>query len=71
MKTRNYETSFKKLILIGVMIGVISGFGALLYFKGLEYGTAFVIGILFDANLPLEGQTMPRLRDGRRHLLSG
>lgn len=57
MSEKNCESSFRKLILIGVTVGVISGFGAYLFFKGLEYSTAFVMESLFCADLPLEGQT--------------
>ena len=57
MSEKKCESSFKKLILIGVTVGIISGFGAYLFFKGLEYGTAFVMEYLFGAYLPLEGQT--------------
>ena len=57
MSEKKCESSFRKLILIGVTVGAISGFGAYLFFKGLEYGTAFVMEILFCADLPLEGQT--------------
>ena len=57
MSEKKCESSFKKLILIGVTVGIISGVGAYLFFKGLEYGTAFVMEYLFGAYLPLEGQT--------------
>lgn len=53
--------SLRKNILIGVSIGIISGFGALLFFKGLEIATKFFMEILFGANLPLEGQAFAEI----------
>lgn len=58
MDQESTRTSFQKSILIGVSLGIISGIGALLFFWGLEYGTAFVMEILFGAHLPLEGQSL-------------
>lgn len=49
--------SLKKTLLIGVSIGIISGFGTLLFFIGLEYSTHFMMNVLFGANLPMEGQS--------------
>ncbi len=51
------SSSFKKTILIGIVVGIISGIGALLFFWGLEYGTNFVMEGIFHYHLPLEGQS--------------
>lgn len=51
------SSSFKKTILIGIVVGIISGIGALLFFWGLEYGTHFVMEFIFQYHLPLEGQS--------------
>lgn len=71
MTEKTCEISFKKLILIGVTVGVISGFGAYFFFKGLEYGAALVMEILFGANLSLEGQTAAEIAGWTPSRLSG
>ena len=38
-------------------IGIISGFGTLLFFIGLEYGTHLMMDVLFGAVYPMEGQS--------------
>lgn len=50
-------SSFKKTMLIGIVVGIISGIGALLFFWGLEYGTRFVMDFIIGYNYPVEGQT--------------
>ncbi len=52
------SSSFRKIILIGIIVGLISGIGALLFFWGLKFGTLFVMDNLFGYHLPLEGQSM-------------
>lgn len=51
-------TPYKKIILIAVLIGVISGIGALFFFEGLKIGTAFFMGDVVGFHLPEEGQTV-------------
>jgi len=51
-------SSFKKMMLLGIVVGIISGVGALLFFWGLEYGTRFVMDILIGYNYPVEGQSI-------------
>jgi chloride channel protein, CIC family len=58
MKYFSGDTSyFKKTMLLGIMIGIISGFGALLFFWGLKYGSLFFMDWIVDYNVPKEGQT--------------
>jgi len=52
------SSSFKKIMLIGIIVGIISGIGALLFFWGLKFGTLFVMENIFGYHLPLEGQSM-------------
>ncbi len=49
-------TYFKKTILIGVVVGIISGFGALIFFWGLKYGSLFFMDLITGYNMPREGQ---------------
>lgn len=49
--------SFKKILLIGITIGVISGFGTLLFFLGLEYCISLFMGFFYDGAFPAPGQT--------------
>jgi CIC family chloride channel protein len=48
-------TPFKKIMLIAIIIGIISGFGSLLFFEGLEIAIHFFAEIVLGYNLPLEG----------------
>lgn len=52
---------FKKTILIGLIVGIISGFGALLFFWGLKYGSLFFMDWIINYNLPREGQDIARI----------
>lgn len=58
MPTVNNTSSFRKIMLIGIVVGIISGIGALLFFWGLKFGTLFVMENLFGYHLPLEGQSI-------------
>ena len=49
--------SWKKILLIGITIGVISGFGTLLFFLCLEYSIKFIMGIFYDGSFPAPGQS--------------
>lgn len=52
---------FKKTILIGVMVGIISGIGALLFFWGLKYGSTFFMEWIVNYSLPREGETAAQI----------
>jgi len=57
MKYFSGDTShFKKTILIGLVVGIISGFGALLFFWGLKYGSLFFMDLVIGYTVPREGQ---------------
>lgn len=59
MKYFSGDTShFKKTILIGLIVGVISGFGALLFFWGLKYGSLFFMDWVIGYTVPREGQDL-------------
>lgn len=49
--------SFRKIILIAVIIGIISGCGAYIFFECLKGGTWFFMQDLLGFNLPDEGQS--------------
>ncbi|HKL98093.1 MAG TPA: hypothetical protein VJ857_05445, partial [Methanocorpusculum sp.] len=49
--------SFKKILLIGITIGIISGFGTLLFFLGLEYSIHVIMGFFYDGAFPTPGQS--------------
>ncbi|ABN07240.1 Cl- channel, voltage-gated family protein [Methanocorpusculum labreanum Z] len=49
--------SFKKTLLIGVSIGIISGFGTLLFFTALEYCINLIMGIFYGGAFPTPGQS--------------
>jgi CIC family chloride channel protein len=63
MKGMATLTPFKKILLISVLIGVISGIGALLFFEGLKWGTAFFMGDIVGFTLPGEGQGMQQIAE--------
>jgi len=59
VKTEEDEpTSYKKILLIAIVIGIISGVGALLFFEGLKWGTHFFMESLIGYHLPDEGQSI-------------
>lgn len=49
--------SFRKIILIAIIIGIISGCGAYIFFECLKGGTWFFMQDLLGYNLPDEGQS--------------
>ncbi|MFA6362657.1 chloride channel protein [Methanoregula sp.] len=51
-------TPTKRVILIALVVGVIAGFGSLLFFEGLKWGTAFFMGYLLQYTYPQEGQSV-------------
>jgi CIC family chloride channel protein len=51
------STSFKRVIRIAVLVGVLSGISSLLFFEGLKWGAALFMGSLVGFQMPLEGQT--------------
>lgn len=51
-------TPSQRILLIAIVVGVISGVGALLFFEGLEIGTHFFMETIVGFNLPEEGQSI-------------
>ena len=54
-------TPYKRLILIATIIGVISGFGALIFYEGLKLAMAFFWGDLLGYVYPREGQSIAQI----------
>ncbi|MFA5253968.1 MAG: chloride channel protein [Methanoregula sp.] len=50
-------TPTKRTIVIAFVVGIIAGFGALAFFEGLKWGTAFFMGYLLQYVYPQEGQS--------------
>jgi chloride channel protein, CIC family len=50
-------TPTKRVLIIAIVVGIIAGVGALLFFEGLKWGTAFFMGYLLRFAYPQEGQT--------------
>ncbi|MBP2132679.1 CIC family chloride channel protein [Methanomicrobium sp. W14] len=56
-------SSFKKTMIIGIVVGVISGIGAFLFFSGLKLGTHFVFENLMNYHYPIEGQSLESISE--------
>ncbi|MGA9028980.1 MAG: hypothetical protein WB404_00975, partial [Methanoregula sp.] len=54
-------TPYKRLVLITTIIGVISGFGALIFYEGLKLAMAFFWGDLLGYVYPREGQSLVQI----------
>jgi len=54
-------TPTKRVIVIAFVVGIIAGFGALLFFEGLKWGTAFFMGYLLHYTYPQEGQSLAEI----------
>lgn len=48
---------YKRVLFIAIVVGVISGFGSLLFFEGLKWGSLFFMGYLLHYRMPLEGES--------------
>jgi CIC family chloride channel protein len=49
---------FRKTIFLSIIIGIISGFGALLFFNGIKYATRFIMGDIWGYNYPIDGMSL-------------
>ena len=58
MQIEETVTPYRRIILIAVIVGLISGLGALFFFEGLKLGSAFFMEGIVGFNLPKEGQTV-------------
>jgi CIC family chloride channel protein len=54
-------TPTKRVLVIAIVVGIIAGFGALLFFEGLRWGTAFFMGYLLQWSYPTEGQSVAEI----------
>lgn len=54
-------TPTKRILVIAIIVGVIAGFGALLFFEGIRWGTAFFMGYLLQFAYPQEGQSVAEI----------
>jgi CIC family chloride channel protein len=48
---------YKRVLFIAIVVGIVSGFGSLLFFEGLKLGSEFFMGYLLNYQMPLEGQS--------------
>ncbi|HJJ32035.1 MAG TPA: chloride channel protein [Methanocorpusculum sp.] len=48
----------RRILVMSILIGIISGFGALLFYKGIELFSELVLGGLFGFSFPMEGDTL-------------
>ena len=54
-------TPTKRILIIAIVVGIIAGIGALIFFEGLKIGTAFFMGYLLHWAYPQEGQTVAEI----------
>jgi CIC family chloride channel protein len=55
------NSDFKKIVLIAIIVGIIAGVGALLFFEGLKIATQFFMGDILGYQFPQEGQSIQEL----------
>ncbi len=48
---------YKRVLFIAIVVGIISGFGSLLFFEGLKLGSQFFMGYLLGFQMPIEGES--------------
>jgi len=51
-------TPTKRTVINAIVVGVIAGFGSLLFYEGLKWGIAFFMGYLLQYVYPQEGQNV-------------
>jgi CIC family chloride channel protein len=49
---------YRRVLFIAIVVGIISGFGALLFYEGLKWGSRFFMGYLLNYQMPLEGESV-------------
>jgi CIC family chloride channel protein len=54
---RNLLDPYKRILFIAIVVGIISGFGSLLFYEGLKWGSQFFMGYLLNYQMPLEGES--------------
>ncbi len=58
MQIEETVTPYRRILLIAIIVGLISGVGALFFFEALKLGTAFFMEGIVGFHLPKEGQTL-------------
>ncbi|MFA5222561.1 MAG: chloride channel protein [Methanoregula sp.] len=48
---------YKRVLFIAIVVGIISGFGSLLFYEGLKWGSRFFMGYLLNYQMPFEGES--------------
>lgn len=51
------DTSIPRLIFIGLIVGAVSGLGAVFFFKGIEIGSTFLLKNILGYQYPTEGMS--------------
>lgn len=54
-------TPTKRVLVIAIVVGIIAGIGALLFFEGIKWGTTFFMGYLLHYAYPVEGQSVAEI----------
>ncbi|MHC1627190.1 MAG: chloride channel protein [Methanoculleaceae archaeon] len=54
-------TYWRRVIFLAIVMGLVSGGGALAFFEGLKFGTEFFMGDLLGIQLPAEGEGFAEL----------
>ncbi len=49
---------FRKTIGLSILIGIISGFGALFFFEGIKIATRFIMGDIWGYQYPVDGMSL-------------
>jgi len=49
---------YHRVLFIAIVVGIISGFGSLLFYEGLKWGSRFFMGYLLNYHMPLEGESV-------------
>ena len=49
------DTSIPRLLLIGLLVGAVSGIGAVFFFKGIEFGSHLLLNNILGYSYPTEG----------------
>ena len=49
------DTSIPRLLIIGLLVGAVSGFGAVFFFKGIELGSHLLLENILGYTIPAEG----------------
>ena len=52
------DTSIPRLLLIGLLVGAVSGIGAVFFFKGIELGSHFLLNNILGYSYPTEGLSL-------------